>query len=66
MVGVATGQWCPAGACRGTWELIVEFLLLLGGKWLVWGADNNDYNNNDNDNDDNSDNAHGTKNGVNA
>eukprot|EP00957_Ditylum_brightwellii_P027868 2105851-Ditylum_brightwellii.AAC.1 len=78
MVGVATGQWCPAGAYRGTRELIVGFLLLLGGKWFVLGGlgwfggqcwlclwfDTADGN--DYYNDDNDDNTYVTKNGVNV
>eukprot|EP00957_Ditylum_brightwellii_P057217 4335667-Ditylum_brightwellii.AAC.1 len=27
--------WCPTGAYRGTRQLFIMFLLLLGGKWLI-------------------------------
>eukprot|EP00957_Ditylum_brightwellii_P127164 9695940-Ditylum_brightwellii.AAC.1 len=35
---MVVGQLYPTGACGGTQELIVVFLLLLGGKWLVLGG----------------------------
>ena len=36
MVAVVVGRLCPAGACKGTWLLIVVFLLLFGEKWVLW------------------------------
>eukprot|EP00957_Ditylum_brightwellii_P062257 4724260-Ditylum_brightwellii.AAC.1 len=38
MVMMVVGQLCHAGTCGGTQELIIMFLLLLGGKWLVLGG----------------------------
>eukprot|EP00957_Ditylum_brightwellii_P207732 15354292-Ditylum_brightwellii.AAC.1 len=35
---VVVGRMCPAGACGGAQELIVVFLMLLGGKWLDLGG----------------------------
>eukprot|EP00957_Ditylum_brightwellii_P114147 8702028-Ditylum_brightwellii.AAC.1 len=36
-VAVAVGQLCPAGACKGTRELIVVFFLLFLANWVILG-----------------------------